>query len=311
MSNPENVFALSSAASTVARLSQQFAEPGSLAIFVDPALGDPFEEWRARAEIKTHLLPLPETKVVRSAWPYLLELPSDVDFAQELIRFSASVSMTEAIEWTRGTGAARSVCGWLSYLGEIQYLAQALSQKAVLAPKDSELQVFRFYDPRVLTHLVRYVRESQFFSGLPVLRQWTFFNVDAELVTLSPENEPESPAPIWFMTRDQREKVESIEVVNSVLRNVGAHSRRSNEIDTAFVRCREHYGWRDPDDLSAFATLAIRCHSRFDEHPKVQTQISELRRENESFAGWANSLDVGAWNEIAIELNEQEARGQK
>ncbi|GAB7534796.1 DUF4123 domain-containing protein [Burkholderia sp. 3C] len=296
--------------SIIDQLSHQFARTGTRAIFVDPALGDPLAEWRNRDDLNIHSLRLPEPKVVRSAWPYLLEIPSDSSLAAELVRVSVSVAMTEAIEWQRGEGVCRSICGWLSCSGDIRHLADALSHKAVLTSNDTESKLFRFYDPRVLTHLFRYLRASQFFSGLPVLRHWTFLNTDAERVTLSPDGAPESPAPVWFMTREQREGIGSIEMVNRVLRGVGAHVDRSKEVDAALSRCRTHYGWTDPDDLIAFAVVALRCHPRFDEHPRIQARIAELHGKGELFAEWADGVEEGTWRNIAIELNPIHTRGQ-
>jgi len=287
-------------------IARQFDEPGPHAIFVDPALGDPFAEWRDRNDAVTYALALPETKIVRSAWPYLLELPQDQVVAQELIRLSVAVSLSEALEWQQGQGASRGICGWLSSSGELRHLAEALMQKAVLAIGNHEPQVFRFYDPRVLTHLFRYVREAQFFNGLPVLRNWTYLNTDVELVTVSQNVEPDSPAPVWFMTREQREKVGYIEVVNGVLRNTGSNSSLTDTVDAAISRCRHHHGWADPEDVSAFATLALRCHPKFDAHPKVAEKLMELRRANESFSGWANSLEDREWHRIQTELNIEE-----
>ncbi|MEX3973223.1 hypothetical protein [Paraburkholderia caribensis] len=286
-----------------AQLAQNATEQSQrVAVFVDPTLGDPFPELHSSNDIPVYRLALPEKKVPRHAWPYLLLLPADLT-GQRLLERSISLAQAEVDDWKSGKGTARSVCGWLSLSGDEQSLVDALTQKAILPLDDNECVVFRFYDPRVLGHLFRYLRESQFFSGLPTLHHWSFLDVDAQLLVLPQQDPPDSIAPVWFMTREQRNGVARIEALNSVLRDFGTDVALGDLVDAALARCQQIHGWTETVDLHAFGTLAVRCHASFDKHPFVAAQIAYLRRENEAFSGWANSIEDSRWRDIAAEIN--------
>jgi len=280
-------------------IERQLGDPALRhAILIDPALGDPFAEPRLAEQLTTHALPLPEDKVVQDMRPYLLP----VKVGDPLLARSIELAANEADAWHVGTGMARSVCAWVSYVGDVQPLAQALGQKATLMLDETQTLLFRYYDPRVTTHLFRWLRPAQFFNGLPVLKHWAYLNAHRQLDVLSQSDEVESPAPVWFMTHAQRQGVGSIEALNMALRRMDNDPRHIDALLSALDRASVVHGLTETSDLTAFAIQAVLCHPKFDRHPEVSSALADVARHGDSFAEWLDSQDDATWQRIASEL---------
>jgi Domain of unknown function (DUF4123) len=293
--------------SMVQQLEQRTADATlSHAIFVDPALGDPFHDLRQSLAKQTFILSVPEDKVPVNVRPYLLIILPGPAGAELRVR-SLALAHTEALGLAETKGA-RSICGWISFTGEPEPLVNALTQKATLILDETQTLLFRFYDPRVITHLRRLLRPAQFFNGLPVLRSWTYVSPGIDLEVFAPEGEMESPAPVWFMTRQQRDGVARIEAVNCVLSESPVDATHAPAIDAALLRAQQLYGWTDLVEMVAFGVVSIRCHTAFDSHPEIAARLSELKRGGESFAGWASTIDESEWRRIAAEIDKNNAQ---
>jgi hypothetical protein len=277
----------------------------SHAIFVDPALGDPFQDLRQSMAKQTFVLSVPEEKVPVDVRPYLLMISHDRAGAELRVR-SLALAHAEALGLGDATGA-RSICGWISFTGEPEPLANALTQKATLILDETQTSLFRYYDPRVVMHLRRLLRPAQFFNGLPVLRSWAYVSPDVDLAIFLPDGEIESPAPVWFMTHQQRDGVTRIEAVNSVISELRLDATHAPTIDAALSRAQRLHGWTDLEEMVAFGVVSIRCHTAFDSHPEIAARLLALTRSSESFAGWANTIDESEWHRIAADLDKNNA----
>jgi hypothetical protein len=269
-------------------------------IFVDPALGDPFHDLRRSLAKQTFVLSVPEDKVPVDARPYLLRMSSS-PMCVELRARSLEVAHAEALGRTQVDGA-RSICAWLSFTGEPEPLANALTQKATLILSETQRLLFRYYDPRVVSHLRRLLRSAQFFNGLPVLRSWAYVNPSIDLDIFAPDCEMETPAPVWFMTQQQRDGVARIEAVNRVLSESEIDPTHTATIDAVLARAQQLHGWTDTPDMVAFGLVSVRCHTAFDTHPEIAARLSALKRNAESFAGWASAVEGSMWDRIATDM---------
>ncbi|MBV8272375.1 MAG: hypothetical protein JO067_08895, partial [Cupriavidus sp.] len=101
-------------------IKQRLADPSlHHAVLIDPTLGDPFAVQREVDQLTVYALPLPEEKATPELRPYLLPVCA----GDPLLERSIILAQEEAADWHAGAGYARSVCGWLSYTGDIQPLA--------------------------------------------------------------------------------------------------------------------------------------------------------------------------------------------
>jgi hypothetical protein len=280
----------------------------SHAIFVDPALVDPFHDLRESLAKRTFVLSVPEEKVPVDVRPYLLMI-SPGPAGAELRARSLALARDEALGLGQVDGA-RSICGWLSFTGEPAPLVNALAQKATLILDESQTLLFRYYDPRVITHLRRLLRPSQFFNGLPVLRSWAYVDPCIDLEIFTPDGEVESPAPVWFLTQQQRDGVARIEAVNRVLSESGVATTQAAAIDAVLSRAQQLHGWVDTPDMVAFGLVSVRCHPLFDTQPEVATRLSALKRSGESFAGWVSMVEESEWHRIAAEMEKRNVEGK-
>jgi Domain of unknown function (DUF4123) len=271
------------------------------AIFVDPALGDPFHDMRQSLAKQTFVLSVPEEKVPVNVRPYLLVISPDPAGTELRVR-SLTLAHAEALGLGEAKGA-RSICGWISFTGKPEPLVNALTQKATLILDETQTLLFRYYDPRVVTHLRRLLRPAQFFNGLPVLRSWAYVSPGIDLEIFSPDGEMESPAPVWFMTHSQRDGIARIEAVNRVLSESRVDATHVPAIDAALSRAQQLHGWTELSEMVAFGVVSIRCHAAFDSHPEIAKHLARLKRSAESFAGWANTIDESEWRRIAADMN--------
>jgi hypothetical protein len=292
---------------SMARQLEQLTADGALnhAIFVDPALDDPFSDLRESLAKQTFVLSVSEDKVPVNLRPYLLMI-SPGPAGAGLRDRSLALAHVEALGLREPNGA-RSICGWLSFTGEPDPLVNALTQKATLILDETRTLLFRYYDPRVVPHVRRLLRSAQFFSGLPVLRSWAYIGPDIDLEIFSPDGEIESPAPVWFMTHRQRDGIARIEAVNCVLSESGHDASHTQSIDAAISRAQQLHGWTDLAEMIAFGVVSVRCHAEFDSHPEIATRLVAMKRSAESFAGWANTVDESEWRRIAADLDKPHA----
>ncbi len=265
--------------------------------FIDPALVDSTRQDPLVCEMQgmvwntqPAIVSIPISIISRERQPYLIEIADSIDGDRLLsaVMRAASREREEALE--HDVGVMRAVCAWIVTNGQDESdlqarLAQRLSRASwIRSPHDGVHTVFRFWDPRITTHLPRIIGNAEWSNliGSWGLSAWLCLGEDNALQRFAGANaKPEQPANAWQIDANRWLAMKQIGWAHRVCQL--APKWHESLIDVGFDRAlaiisrATRHGMRDEADLLRFAHAALTLHSDFDTHPLVVNFLTGFR----------------------------------
>lgn len=265
------------------RLFTQVKTHGHCYLLIDPALGPVLEEDIQAADIAeedqaTILDPLlalePEKALI------LLRLTTR---NIELLDASAALALTSN---TNMSNPQRGVCAWIFSQQPISKLAVHLKHWLDVAIPAQKRIFFRYYDPRVTTHLPRILSAIQISEWLKGIEEWSWVDRDGQWQTVKPVEPIENKA-LYLPQLDELQwaalkRVETINLCLRTLQSIEAASpppAQDYRVDD-WVSTAQTKGYTAQEDAIAYALHAWLVHPRFMEHSAVQHALIESSKNN-------------------------------
>ena len=252
---------------------------------IDPALADPLAE--AIGETPTISAPerlnIAVSIIARDRQPYLIEIANDLQ-GDRLLSASVRIAVRERLgHYDSEAGEVRSICGWLfaDQAGIDSRFARAVW---VRSPVDNERTVFRFWDPRLVSHMPRIFGADNWaatISGLG-LRAWWYLDEEGTahgFQSASGMAADEIP-PEWAMDEDRWFALARIGWTNRAWRMLPhweVSKGVSRETLRAVVERTWRYRMRDERDVLRFVNGVLTLHPRFDLHPQVAALLADIQ----------------------------------
>lgn len=265
------------------RLFTQVKTYGHCYLLLDPALGPVLEgEIQAadiaeedQASILDPLMALEPEKAL-----ILLRLTTR---NIELLDASAALALTSNINMRN---PQRGVCAWIFSKQPIAKLAVHLKHWLDVAIPAKKRIFFRYYDPRVTTHLPRILSATQISEWLKEIEEWAWVDRDGQWQTIKPvepiENKalhlPQLHAPQWAALQ----RVETINLCLRTLQSIEEKSPPATQDDLLenWVSSAQAKGFPTQEDAIAYALHAWLVHPQFMEHSAVQHAVIEAGKNN-------------------------------
>jgi hypothetical protein len=165
-------------------------------------------------------------------------------------------------------------------------------------PHGGDAAVFRYYDPRVFSHLSRILKAEQFDALLGPVQAWSFLDPAGEWTTANAAGESED---IFAVTPEQYDRIGRIELVQHALDRLRANQAATPSdtpalLDVQFAKGVTH--GLDGADLQAFALHGLLVSPYFDRHPRIRAILQAPERTYvDSVANWG----PGDWETVARE----------
>jgi hypothetical protein len=145
----------------------------------------------------------------------------------------------------------------------------------------------RYYDPRVMPHLVRIFRPAQIRSLLGVVTKWTI-RFQREWIALPLPDEGPARS-FWGVDTEQESRIKRILTLNRVLTNwkeqrgspwanYEEYTDAIDYVEKAVDCAQKRYGIYDEDEISLFAFHALKHGCEFHFHSIIQTHLSRMQR---------------------------------
>jgi hypothetical protein len=284
------------------RAALALSKARSVTILIDPAQHDPFaSDPLAKLADQTHRVARLHDDQPDEQRLYLLHV-SDEERSERLVNRSVHIAVGEALASQRAN-APRSVCAWL--LGTTNPGATVLRiyEHARVVRPDHQMWPLRFWDPRVIGHLPRVLRASQFASFGELLAGWWYINGNGAFARArhpGANAEIETP-PLRFDTA-RWDALARIGIVNEIERlsrawGVAPSTDLDARIDRIVVEGLRR-GCRTPQDVQAFACCALTKHEAFYEDPEVQQRLQAGGDKGVPVAGVLAGLDEATWKRV-------------
>ncbi|WGS49817.1 DUF4123 domain-containing protein [Paraburkholderia sp. D15] len=176
---------------------------------------------------------------------------------------------------------------------------QHLADRLILSrPDTDDTAVFRYYDPRVFTHLNRILRAEQFGALLGPLTSWAYLDPASGWTTMKGAGTFEENLAV---TQEQYNRIVRIELVQRALDVLRANKSATPPhaaalLDAQFAKGAA-YGL-DGSDLLAFAIHGLLVSPYFDRHPRV---MAILQTAQPNYVDSVTQWDASDWETIARE----------
>lgn len=256
---------------------------GHCYLLLDPALGPVLEQPLDAADI-------PEQDVALILDPLLALEPAK---ALILLRLTTrniellDASIAQALACNSDmTNPQRGVCAWIFSQQPISKLAVHLNRWLDLAIPGQKRILFRYYDPRVTTHLPRILSALQVSEWLMGIEEWAWVDRDGQWQTIQPIEPIENKAPyLPRLDEPQWAALQRVETINLSLRTLQslevaspppAQDYRLDE----WISAAQAKGFTAQEDAIAYALHAWLVHPQFMEHSAVQHALIETRKNN-------------------------------
>ncbi|SCU74070.1 conserved hypothetical protein [Cupriavidus necator] len=269
-------------------------------VIVDPLSASvPWQGWSDRIPPgKQWALRDPQMREPAFPCPKVLLLDEDADaLLEETIRVGGAVDETGARQVRNP-----AVCGWLFARGIAadvpRHLVAAMQQRNA----KFEPVLLRYYDPRVLPHLNRFLEADQRRKLLGPVEHW--FALDRFCCLSDLQTQPPAPyvSPNLSLTAAQWTRIERLEGFNrSMLAYEQATGEplpadREAEIDAAIARAAAQ-GIAALPEVMTFSLYSLIVHPEFDQHPAVAQAIA-ARERGSSLADALEQIPEQVWREL-------------
>lgn len=265
------------------RLFTQVKTYGHCYLLLDPALGPVLEDDIQAADIAeedqaTILDPLlalePEKALI------LLRLTTR---NIELLDACVALALTSNTDMS---DPQRGVCAWIFSPQPISKLAVHLKHWLNVAIPAQKRIFFRYYDPRVATHLPRILSATQISEWLKGIEEWSWVDRDGQWQTIKPVEPIENKA-LYLPQLDELQwaalqRVETINLCLRTLQSIEAVSpppTQDYRVDD-WVSAAQTKGYTAQEDAIAYALHAWLVHPQFMEHSAVQHALIESSKNN-------------------------------
>jgi hypothetical protein len=192
----------------------------------------------------------------------------------------------------------------------LEIVRQHCLKKLILQSPDLRKFFLRFYDPRVLVHLL-YLFDAEQLAGIFMgLQAYSFFLDGAWHTVTAPQVSVDLAK--YRVSQNQLEKIQRIQTMNRVLDQLSdrpryttihaeVYRRYCENIDQLVVRAEQQLGLTLQEDQALFACHALTIHPAFDQHPKIKTLLSQRNSQEQSYTDMAALLSESDWQQIRQE----------
>lgn len=289
------------------RKSLQDFGTSRLYILCDPMLEDELGAAANEKDYPCRKLDFTYSDLERSSNPYLIEI-ADEPQAERFVNFSIQVAVDEVLKNQAISPSPRSVCAWIIAPElNLNTFASLLGKSATLVDpyQIGVKRLFRFWDPRVMTHLPRIFSGLPFEHWLGANTAWLTMNIDGVLECTHFTNvHAESDWP-FEPTKQQWDAIARIENLNQVLRLSEAWSSQdflstSIAIDNALIRA-QRLGIVESLDSITYALLYRSLGGAFEKHHLMHPVFLEFSQ-GVSLTTLLADVDQVIWDRIRADL---------
>lgn len=288
------------------RLFTQVKTYGHCYLLLDPALGPVLEDDIQAADIAeedqaTILDPLlalePEKALI------LLRLTT-----RNIELLDASIANALACN-TDMSNPQRGICAWIFSQQPISRLAKHLKHWFDVAIPAQKRIFFRYYDPRVTTHLPRILSATQISEWLTGIEEWAWVDRDGEWQTIKPVEPIENKAlhlpQLHALQWAALQRVETINLCLRTLQSIEVASpppAQDYRLDE-WVSAAAAKGFSSQEDAIAYALHAWLVHPQFMEHSAVQHAVIEAGKNNGGLCQALAQFEQADLDRIQNDLN--------
>jgi hypothetical protein len=292
------------------RKSIDSADRPSVAVFIDPVLGDAVLDvdgvmnGLSSGEVRRIKLPPIHEDIDPERSPYLLFM-ADEERAERVLNATVRHAAQEAVGAPSALGASRSVCGWVVGEPDARDLAHRLADAAQVLRPDGTRWPLRFWDPRVLWHLPNTLSPHDWRQLQNAIGAWHALDPSHTLVAYAPS----SPAPTQRRSAPLKfdepgwaslERIGTINVALATAREWGVIPTQGNaERVRRLLQVCEGFGFHGERDGLAFVACGLTSHDRFYEDERVDQALRRASASGEGVVSALSAFDDHFWNQLA------------
>ncbi|WP_233832516.1 DUF4123 domain-containing protein [Paraburkholderia sp. ZP32-5] len=191
------------------------------------------------------------------------------------------------------------VCATLETEAGIDEVREHLAQALLLSKPVAGTAVFRYYDPRVYSHLGWILEPSQLATLMGPVVRWSWLDVSGQWKNARFDGQPSAPLAVRDEQYQQIARLALVRQVLTLLQDGGVDitPELPRQID-AQIRKAEAYGLEAEDQIP-FALHGVLVASNFDRHPQIQAVIAGARAK--PYAEAVAAFDDNDWQRIGRE----------
>lgn len=284
-------------------------------VLIDPSLNhaaedEAFAEAMLAADAQLVPIEWSHPKLVPEHRPALITVDISVNPGGALLSLSMQMAAQDAQAGNLQQGRGQRIAGWLLSSARTHMLAQHLGAMAVqtlpdeLRPVAGRRRLLRFFDPLVLPVLWGLSDAEQRTAFMGSIKQWCLLECGRELHTLSAASTPIEPTPRAVWRAAQWRLLLSLDAFNPAAIGHGFSDAVVALRPTVLATLDRlgALGVHAQPDLQSLASLAIKHHPEFDQHPEVRRLLTQ-RASDQSASMALAVLTASDWQRIAAELN--------
>jgi Domain of unknown function (DUF4123) len=278
-----------------------------LAIDADNAAASPLPD-EIRSVLNSpmaQIVPVRHRAVDESLWPRWLPLDTACVKGSLALRQGIEHALAELTPHELRQGKGRRIAGWLTLDSDLAEAAGHWGRQMIRTHPGGRRRLLRMHDPAVLWALWPLLTGPQQRELLGPVSAWWLLDPRGELAVLrapaasadAAQAEPWSDA-LW---RD----IDHICALNAALRDwlptlpvdMPWPLARARDIATQAIRRAHAAGFRQTQDLAAYATHALAIHPAFDDHPLVRRLLA-ARGPQDRYTALVEALNERDWLDV-------------
>lgn len=208
----------------------------------------------------------------------------------------------QSLAWAESDEESVGIGGWLYSDASMLMLGRHLERLMCQPYPGGKKALLRYFDPRVLSHLIKILDSQQLDALLGPITHWEYLDWNQQRQTVS---KGESRQLHLKLENWQWQSIERISAINLCLSawkdNIGGENLPDNASVRvqAFLEIADEYQIEDETDLIAFVLQGLGTSPEFYRHPMIAAILDRFQRGEASYIALTDKVTEEDWAAIS------------